>query len=348
MANIIEPIKSAAPKTSLLTASRPIRTTGTDGTLREGWARGEWPDAITWIPDCPLPEAMGTFPKCRRVENCVSGDAMEEDDKPSAEPGESPYFVPFWVTAGSKCTATGSLTAAAHAERAGRLLNAGQAAQIAAVLETGLVNGAPVCHTVQGRTFLMPSLASAAVVSNAVGPPYDGSNLRLVLSGLLEDMEACGQYDVTFHLPRKMLPIALNSNVGLELRGDTWFLMGEYPAVFGPGYTGTGPVDLPAQPPGVGGFEIVTQGPDPNPGIHDAETDETWVYATGPIERAVAEWTLYRGVRHDGQSTPIDGQTDDFALVRQNFVEVIAERLVVFRFDICCVRAALTLVAEAA
>lgn len=342
MASIIEPIRAAAPKTSLLTASRPIRTTWADEQLHEGWARGQWPEAISWIPDCPL--TTGTFPTCRRTEDCVSGDATTETDKQAGLPGDPVYFVPFWVTAGSKCTTMGPLTAEGHRQRALRMLDAGQAAQIASVLETGLVNGVPVCHTVQGRTFLMPSLVSAAVVSNSGGPPPTALSIDAALSRLLGDMEGCGQYDVTFHMPRKMLPIVANANLELELRGNTWHVLGEFPVAFGPGYAGADPIDLPAQPPGVGGFEIVDQGPDPNPGFYSSATNETWIYATGPVERAVSEWTLFRGVRHDGSSTPIDGQTDDYGLVAQNFAEVIAERLTVLRFDVCCVRAALTIV----
>lgn len=319
MPKIIE-LPAVPPQSSILTGTRPLRDRWPDGNLHEGWARGEWPEFIQWVPECSLP--VGTYPKCFRSAD-INGAPFVETPKPTCPQPESPVAIPFWINASSSCDTFGRLTNAEHKDRAERALNARLPYRVANAFWTGEVNGGQQFVKIDGVNVVGQSLAnSAEILATLAGAtPADGYKpvgFDLAFSNLLAASELCGTGEITFHLPARLLPY-MTKDGQVTRDGDRWLLYGEYNIIFGPGYPGTPP-------------EVTTGGPIPAPTAGTA-----WIYATGPVYRAVSEWTHFTGVATDGSAYG----PDDLESAQQNIVEVRAEKLAVIATDPCCIFAAL-------
>lgn len=325
MPRIIDLIPAEPAKSSLLTGSKPIRVRWADGELHTGWDRGEWPTALSWTPECPIP--VSTFPNCFGRTDPLTGLPYVEPDKPASNPITPPCVLPFWVQAGEICGTDGVLTVGEHLDRLDRALAARLPRRVAEVLWTGNVNGIPQVTLIDGVPCEGASLQNTAtVVSLPLGATpaagYVPSNPNLVISGLLAAFEECdGAAIPTFHFPWAVLPFLCESGC-LDRVGDHWMLYGEYPAIFGPGYPGTPPIVPP-----------------PNGPIPPAGPGQAWVYVTGPVFHAVSEWTKYLGI--DENTSRDEYAAADFSQMVLNQVELHAEKLAVVAFDPCCVFAGL-------
>jgi hypothetical protein len=124
------------------------------------------------------------------------------------------------------------------------------------------------------------------------------------LAGLIQDAYLCGAAGELFiHAPAWTLPLLL-ANTQIVQVGNVWKL-GPHTVVLDQGYSNEGPTGAPA-----------------------AAAGEAWFYASGPVEVATGSIQILADTTR-GVDTRLD---------RAN---VIAAELAIYRFDPCCVKAAL-------
>lgn len=146
-----------------------------------------------------------------------------------------------------------------------------------------------------------PNLPGLAV---DVTPGGGASSLVNTISGLLQEAEACGLNGEKYiHAPGWTLPHFLQSTLLTQV-GNV-FKMGPHTVILDQGYSNEAPTGSPAA--GVG---------------------QAWIYVTGPIEYAT------------GAITALDDTTGGYE-TRLNRANIIAAQLAIYRFDPCCVFAAL-------
>jgi hypothetical protein len=318
----ITALPTLPPRASVLTGSYPIRVEWADGKLHEGWDRGQWSDAYAWTPECNV--YSGTWPRCARATLIDGVTPFVEAPKQTSTPGRSGCAVPFWITVSEACDTMGPVTFEAHRERLDRVLANRVPWELARTLWTGQVNGATAWAVDNGQNCQTISLAGAAqTVANTdpailVPTEYVGTTPNLGLADLLQAMDACkaaGPW--TFHMPGWLQPFLCNDGcVTWSEQDRTYRAFGQHPIIFGPGYPGTPPASATLATP-------------VSPGL-------AWVYVTGPVYRAVSEWTLYTGFGEPGEYGG-----PDLISAAQNIQEPRAEKLGVVMFDPCCVFATL-------
>jgi len=155
-----------------------------------------------------------------------------------------------------------------------------------------------------------PNLPDSAIdVTPLAGP----SDLVHTLAGLLQDAFACGLTgEVFIHAPAWTLPWFFN-NTQITQVGSV-FKLGPHTVVFDQGYTNEGPTGLGSDPD-------VPASPAAGPG-------QAYIYVTGPFEYATTAIQV------------LDDTTRGVS-PRLNRANVIAAQLAIYRFDPCCVFAAL-------
>lgn len=151
-----------------------------------------------------------------------------------------------------------------------------------------------------------PNLPELAIDATPGGGP---GNLACSIAGLLEDAEACGLTGEAFiHAPGWMLPHFLAAQLITQV-GNV-YKMGPHTVVLDQGYSNEAPTGGAAAAPG-----------------------QAWIYVTGPIEYAT------------GPVRPL-GDTTGYLQTRLNAANAIAAANAIYRFDPCCVYAALVQACE--
>jgi len=163
-----------------------------------------------------------------------------------------------------------------------------------------------------GQQNQSPNLPDAAVDITGVAP----AGLANTIAGLLQDSFDCGATgEQWIWLPAWVLPHLLEAQLVTQV-GNVYKL-GPHTVILDQGFTG-------APPTGVGSDPDVPASP-------DAATGQAWVYVSGPVEFAT------------GPTTILDDTTRGVS-PRLNRANVIAGQLAIYRFDPCCVFAALAAV----
>jgi len=164
--------------------------------------------------------------------------------------------------------------------------------------------------TIHGDPNDSPNLPSTAIDITPVGGP---SSLINTIAGLLEEAEACGlNGEIYIHAPGWTLPHWLNHNL-IERVGNAW-KMGPHTVILDQGYSNEGPTG---------------EGSDPDvPPSPVATAGQAYIYVTGPFEYATGPLEVF-----EDTTRGVD--------LRLNKANVIAGQLAIYRFDPCCVFAAL-------
>lgn len=137
-----------------------------------------------------------------------------------------------------------------------------------------------------------------------ITPLLGPGELVCTLAGLLQDSVACGlNGEVFIHAPHWTLPTFLSDTLITQI-GNVYKL-GPHTVVFDQGYSNEAPTASPA-----------------------AIAGQAWIYVTGPIEYAAS-------------SVQVLDDTTRGVTVRENRANVIAAQQAIYRFDPCCVYAAL-------
>lgn len=164
--------------------------------------------------------------------------------------------------------------------------------------------------TPDGQQNTNPNLPDTAVDVTPVGGP---SSLVNTLAGLIQDAYDCGATGELFlHAPAWTLPYFLREQLLTQI-GNV-FKLGPHTVIFDQGYTNEGPT-------GVGSDPDVAPSPVAVPG-------QAYIYVSGPIEYATG-------------SIQILDDTTKGVSPRLNRANVIAAQLAIYRFDPCCIFAAL-------
>lgn len=155
--------------------------------------------------------------------------------------------------------------------------------------------------TIHGDPNDSPNLPSTATDITPGGGP---SSLVNTIAGLLEEAEACGlNGEIYIHAPGWTLPHFLQNTLITQV-GNAW-KMGPHTVILDQGYTNEAPVGSPA-----------------------AVAGQAWIYVSGPFEYATGSLEVF-----EDTTRGVD--------VRLNQANVIAGQLAIYRFDPCCVFAAL-------
>lgn len=260
----------------------------------------------------PLPENIDWqgFGTSHVVENCglawvwqACTIADAENPKPLNPGAPAVEFHPFLVEYNA-ASCDGIVTGADSGDLADRAKR-GLAVRISRAIDYALSSSAP--DGVQNES---PNLPDAAVdVTPITGP----GALVCTLAGLIQDAYACGATGELFiHAPAWTLPVFL-ANTLITQVGNV-FKLGPHTVVFDQGFSNQAPT-------GVGSDPDVAPSP-------AAAAGEAWIYISGPVEVAT------------GTIQVLDDTTGGVD-TRQNRANVIAAEIAIYRFDPCCVFAAL-------
>jgi len=180
----------------------------------------------------------------------------------------------------------------------------GRARRGLAVRVSNAIDLALSSSIIEGGSNINPNLPSLAVDITPVGGAGLGT---CTLAGLIQDAYACGATgELYIHAPAWVLPSLLDMQLVTQV-GNVW-KMGPHTVILDQGFSNEAPSGSP-----------------------DAEAGEAWFYVTGPFEYAT------------GAVTVLEDTTKGVS-PRLNRANVIVAQLATYRFDPCCVFAALVTV----
>ncbi len=227
----------------------------------------------------------------------------DEIEKPLNDAADPVEFRPFLIEFNSQACGMAEFTRLEA--RAKRGLAFRSSYVVAQMLTSGSVYGDPNDS---------PNLPNAA---HNITPGGGPSNLRNTVAGLLEDAMQCGVTGEAFiHAPAWTLPHWLNARLITQV-GAVW-KMGPHTVVLDQGF---------ANEPTTGVADVA----DPDDAVQgdSAGEGQAWIYLSGPVEFALS-------------SIEAIGDTTRGVTPLENRANVIAVQQGIYRFDPCCVFAALS------